>query len=196
MPDRSKKYSYNMPLRIKSLRAAYALTQKQLADKLQKGESTVRMWELGKSEPDSETINLLSREFGVSTDYILGNQFVLALPITNWTPLQVEEYQKATDEVKEYLSFKYGHGYFKNQEAENSSAFFLTDKEADVINAYRSQPEMQSAVDRILGLDGNEMIKLWSAANSVENRAPQTTETTLKKWESIKNAPETKKDLL
>ncbi len=196
MPDRSKKYSYNMPLRIKSLRVSFGLTQKQLAEKLQKGESTVRMWELGKSEPDSETVNLLSREFNISTDYILGNPFTLAFPITKWAPSQIEEYQKATDGEKEYLSFRYGHGYFENHSSENASSGTLSENELSVINAYRAQPQMQSAVHRLLGIEEIETIELWSAANSIENRAPQTTETTLKKWERIKNAPETKKDLL
>ena len=196
MPDRSKKYSYNMPLRIKSLRLIFGFTQKQLAEKLQKGESTVRMWELGKSEPDTETVNLLAKEFNISTDYILGNPFSLSLPITKWTQTQIEEYQRASDEEKEYLSFKYGHGYFENQIPEGTLPSFLNDKESALINAYRAQPEMQAAVNRILGIDENETVELWSAANSVENRAPNIAETTKEKWESIKNAPETKKDLL
>lgn len=41
---------------IKSYRKAAKLTQKQLAEKLSKAESTVRMWELGKNMPPLDTL--------------------------------------------------------------------------------------------------------------------------------------------
>ncbi len=72
MASRSKNISDTLPDCIKSLRKKHNLTQKELAQKLFKSESTVRMWELGKSEPDLETINKLSVIFGVSVDCILG----------------------------------------------------------------------------------------------------------------------------
>lgn len=72
MGDRSKIMNTTVGKRIKELRKAHGWTQVQLSEKLNKGDSTVRMWELGKSEPDNETIVLLSKLFGVSTDYMLG----------------------------------------------------------------------------------------------------------------------------
>ena len=59
--------------RIKQLRIANGLTQQGLAKKLFKSDSTVRMWELGKSEPDIETLEKLSIIYGVSVDYLIGN---------------------------------------------------------------------------------------------------------------------------
>ena len=41
---------------------------------LYKSESTVRMWELSKSEPDNETLLCLASIFGVSVDYLLGKE--------------------------------------------------------------------------------------------------------------------------
>ena len=58
--------------RIKDLRQKEKLTQAQLGEKLFKSESTVRMWELGKSEPDIDTLNILASVFNVSTDYLIG----------------------------------------------------------------------------------------------------------------------------
>lgn len=72
MGGRSKIMNATVGKRVKELRKAHGWTQVQLSEKLNKGDSTVRMWELGKSEPDNETIVLLSKLFGVSTDYILG----------------------------------------------------------------------------------------------------------------------------
>lgn len=60
--------------RIKLLRESMGLTQNELGKKVHKGESTVRMWELCKSEPDNETLLLLSNIFDVSTDYLLGRE--------------------------------------------------------------------------------------------------------------------------
>ena len=74
MASRVKNISDDLAGRIKSLRRQYNLTQKELAEQLFKSESAVRMWELGKSEPDLETINKLSAIFHVSADYLLGKK--------------------------------------------------------------------------------------------------------------------------
>ncbi len=121
MPNRTKNYSEIMPKRIKSLRETHRLTQKSLADKLYKSESTVRMWELGKSEPDSETINNLSTLFNVSTDYILGKPFKLQKPKNQWHFSQIEDYNNASEAEKEYILFKHGLGVFDSHETEKKS---------------------------------------------------------------------------
>ena len=72
MAIRSKMKSDTAAGRIKELRQQAHLTQKELSEKLHKSESAVRMWELGKSEPDLETVNRLSDIFRVSVDYLLG----------------------------------------------------------------------------------------------------------------------------
>lgn len=115
MPNRNKSYSEIMPLRIKSLRISRSLTQKQLGDILFKAESTVRMWELGKSEPDSDTINQISQYFNVSTDYVLGRPFKLLYPIDTWHQSKRDDYEHASPEEQEYLQFKFGRGYFEEQ---------------------------------------------------------------------------------
>lgn len=73
MANRSKNMLSVVAERIKTLRINHGFTQKELAEKLYKSESTVRMWELGKSEPDLETTRNLATLFRVSTDYLLGN---------------------------------------------------------------------------------------------------------------------------
>lgn len=71
MPKRTKSYS-NIGERIKELRKKAALTQNELSKRVNKSESSVRMWELGRSEPDIDTLNILAEIFSVSTDYITG----------------------------------------------------------------------------------------------------------------------------
>lgn len=74
MPNRSKSISTKVGSIIRALRMKFGYTQNELAKLLYKSESTVRMWELSKSEPDVQTINAMAELFGVSTDYILGNE--------------------------------------------------------------------------------------------------------------------------
>jgi len=51
------------------------MTQKELAIHLQIADSTLSYWEMGKYEPDNETLLKLSRFFRVPIDYILGGDF-------------------------------------------------------------------------------------------------------------------------
>lgn len=51
--------------KIRELRKAKKLTQKELGKLIEKAESTVRMWELGKSTPPPETIQKLSKALDV-----------------------------------------------------------------------------------------------------------------------------------
>lgn len=59
---------------IRRLRIKNKMTQNDLSKKMNKAESTVRMWELGKSEPDKDSIILLSNLFDVTTDFLLGKK--------------------------------------------------------------------------------------------------------------------------
>jgi len=58
--------------RLKELRLFKGMTQAEVAEKFGKSESAIRMWELGKSKPDADTLIEVSKEFGCSTDYLLG----------------------------------------------------------------------------------------------------------------------------
>ena len=79
MPSRSKSISNTIGSTIRQLREEKCWTQKELAQKIHKSESAIRMWELKKSEPDIQTITELSKLFCVSTDFLTGNQ-------TNYLP--------------------------------------------------------------------------------------------------------------
>ena len=57
--------------RIASLRRRAGLSQAELAARLKVSPSAVGMYEQGRREPSVNTLLDLSREFGVSTDYLL-----------------------------------------------------------------------------------------------------------------------------
>lgn len=59
--------------RLKELRLACGLTQAQLADKIKLSNANVCKYELDSLEPNLQTLRLLSKFFGVSIDYLLGD---------------------------------------------------------------------------------------------------------------------------
>jgi len=58
--------------RLKEMRADKGVTQVQLAEALGVSKGTVAMWEIGKREPNFETLCALSDYFDRRVDYILG----------------------------------------------------------------------------------------------------------------------------
>ena len=57
--------------RIKELRIASGLTQKELAVKLSIGQATISEWEQGKYEPTASALRQLAIFFDISADYLL-----------------------------------------------------------------------------------------------------------------------------
>lgn len=58
--------------RLRELRKAMGMKQKELAAAVQMGESTISMYEMEKREPDIETLEMFSDFFNVDINYILG----------------------------------------------------------------------------------------------------------------------------
>lgn len=61
-------------IRFKKLRVDKKLTQFQLAKILDISKSNISKYETGNVEPNLETLVKISKYFGVSTDYLLGNE--------------------------------------------------------------------------------------------------------------------------
>ena len=60
---------------IRKLRLEKNMTQKDLAIKLNKAESTIGLWEQGRRELDYDSLNEVANLFSVSVDYLLGRSF-------------------------------------------------------------------------------------------------------------------------
>lgn len=63
----------NTGQKIAKLRSDRGWSQPQLAEKLNVGTSTVGMWETNKRNPGYDDLIKIAEIFGVSTDYLLGN---------------------------------------------------------------------------------------------------------------------------
>ena len=62
----------NFQNKLKSLRKERKLTQKQLADQLGLGVSTISMYEHGEREPDLHTLEAIAKYFSVDMNYLMG----------------------------------------------------------------------------------------------------------------------------
>lgn len=65
---------------------------------------------------------------------------------------------------------------------------FITEKEKALIAAYRAHPEMQPAIDKLLGLDEN--MKVYTAAKSDDNIYDEYTGFNDEEFAEMKNTPE------
>ncbi len=84
----------------KELRKKLNLNQEELATKVGVTQTSVSRWEKDKSIPDYETLKKLSALFGVSIDYLLGNNEVVPIerPLVpeTMTPERAKEIWMAT----------------------------------------------------------------------------------------------------
>lgn len=83
------------------------------------------------------------------TDYlgITKNSF------TDWKSGRIKSYQKHLPKIAEFLGVSIDYLLNDTEEFENSLNIMLSIKEKELISRYRNKPEMQSAIDRLLGLD-------------------------------------------
>ena len=107
--------------RIKAIRNERGLTQTQLASQLGKGESAIRMWEIGRSKPDADTLIKLADYFGCTTDYLLGLSEYRNLEELDSTI----EIEKNLDDLYEMLSETYKSKY-RNLTISILASFILT----------------------------------------------------------------------
>jgi transcriptional regulator with XRE-family HTH domain len=95
--------------RIKRLREVKGLNKRQIASILNIDESTYGKYELGKREPDFETVQKLADFFDVSVDYLLGRETasIVAEPLPEYnaslTEKDLREVKKKAEAIKNGL---------------------------------------------------------------------------------------------
>ena len=60
-----------MKERLKQLRAARGVSQKEMADRLNVKQATVSLWEKGTRQPSRTALAVIAREFGVSLEWLI-----------------------------------------------------------------------------------------------------------------------------
>lgn len=76
-------------MNLKELRTKAGLSQLKLAGKLGVSRSTIAMWEIGKSQPDNDSIVRMAQILGTTTDQLLGLEALPnGQPGPNWVPVK------------------------------------------------------------------------------------------------------------
>lgn len=95
--------------RLYLLREQKALTRKEVADFLKIDQSTYGKYELGKREPDYETLLKLSDFYEVSVDYLLGHSEQTSVSIGEKSPTYSIDISDLTPEaiqqIETYVEF-------------------------------------------------------------------------------------------
>lgn len=91
---------------LKYLRNREGLSQAELADKLGLGKSTVSMYEVGKREPDFETLESIADFFNVDMNFLLGKNDSENKPTL--TRKDERDIEKILEQTREQLTSQEG----------------------------------------------------------------------------------------
>ena len=120
---------------------------------------------------------------------------------TDWKSGRIKSYRKHLSKIAEFFNVSVDYLLGKEQEKKSPSklltpSFPLTPHETSVMIAYRNHPEMQPAVDRLLGVPAEEeTVTLYSAAHSKNNTPDEIITISKAEWERLKSLPFTDQDL-
>ncbi len=126
---------------LKTLREQHHLTQEQLAARVLVTRQAVSRWETGETQPNPETLKLLSKEFDVSVNTLLGSPRQLVcqccgMPLAE-DGLLSREADGAINE--DYCKWCYANGKF---------AYASKDALLDFLVSHMPNPEGQSDEER------------------------------------------------
>lgn len=83
-----------------------------------------------------------------------------------------------------------------NRKNDVLSVSAISEYELRLIAAYRELPHMQDAVNKLLGLEGDDFVRLYAAAKSESNQPDSTLYMRKSEWDALRSAPETDEDLM
>lgn len=124
--------------RLKLLRESWNMSQAEFAKKIGLSKSSINMYERGEREPSIETMEAMADFFNVDMDFLVGKS----------------EHKNKSEWLK---TIGYTIKTIPKQDIHSvSNNILCTPHEQKVIIHYRAKPEMQPAVDTLLGISDNE----------------------------------------
>ena len=140
---------------LKNLREKNNLTQNQLAERVLVTRQAVSRWETGETQPNTETLKLLSKEFDVSINTLLGSPRQLVcqccgIPLNDDGMISKEPDGSFNED---YCKWCYTDGRF---------AYASKDSLLDYLVSHIPNPENTPAADRRIQFDGYlSQLKHW-----------------------------------
>jgi len=102
---------------LAELRRSRKLTQEEMAEKLLVTRQAVSRWETGETIPNTETLKLISREFGISINELLGQPQERHCQSCAMPLVQLDDFGSAADGglSTEYCTHCYQNGSFTSE---------------------------------------------------------------------------------
>lgn len=128
--------------RIKSIRTFYRLSQAKFGELFHVDQTAVSNWERGKNDIDIKTLEQIADYFKLPIEYIIGKEFDLKYPQSQWREDNWEDFYSANEDSRELLKFKIGKGYFiveSNSPAPEEPQ--LSEREKLLLSIFRNLPE-------------------------------------------------------
>ena len=132
---------------LKSLREKRGLTQEQLAQRVLVTRQAVSRWETGETQPNTETLKLLSREFDVSINTLLGSPRTLICQCCGM-PLGED------DVVSREKDGSFNEDYCKWCYADGAFVYPTKDSLLDYLVAHMPNPDDTPEAERRKAYDG------------------------------------------
>ncbi|MCR5623284.1 MAG: helix-turn-helix domain-containing protein [Treponema sp.] len=140
---------------LKGLREKNGLTQDQMAQRVNVTRQAVSRWETGETQPNTELLKVLSREFNVSINTLLGSPRTLfcqccGMPLSEDSLISRE---KGGEFNEDYCKWCYADGNF---------AYKTKDSLLDFLVRETPNPENKGADERRAIFDGQlSQLKHW-----------------------------------
>ena len=141
---------------LKNLREQHDLTQEQMAERVLVTRQAVSRWENGETQPNTETLKLLSREFDVSINTLLGSPRALVCQCCGMPLTEDGQISRESDGSfnEDYCKWCYADGQF---------TYASKDALLDFLLAHMPNPENAPAPERRRAYDGYlSTLKHWA----------------------------------
>ena len=135
---------------LRELRTQKGLTQEELAEKVYVTRQAVSRWENGDTVPNTETLKVLSKFYGVSINTLLGSPRQLICQCCGM-PLDDSTISKETDGEfnEDYCKWCYTNGEFKYKSVEQLIDFCTEHMASDSWPAEQVRAHMEAVVPNL-----------------------------------------------
>ena len=179
--------------RIKCLRKLRNLSQTDFAKEFNVEQTAVSNWEQGRNNIDISIASKIAEEYKVPVEFVYGFEFEIRRPIQEWFEDELEDMNKEDPEARDFFLFRFGKGFFsQTHHPENTPDFAspkakqITEIEEKILELYRKHPEMQEAVNKLLGVEDT----YYAVASSKENHPDQYTQKSTEFSVKLEDTPE------
>ena len=142
---------------LRNLREKSNLTQEQMAERLNVSRQAVSRWETGETQPNTEMLKTLSKEFNVSINTLLGLPQTLVCQCCGM-PLSEDSF------ISREPDGRFNEDYCRWCYADGKFAYQSKDLLLDFLIKQMPNPDNQSDADRRALFDGHlSQLKHWKA---------------------------------